>query len=300
MCSGIGRASLQDCGAMSSDQLLMEQRRLRTQFFEGPGALRWRPARELAAQLLLYLDDPAACWRLTAEWLRDTLDADRVDAGFGGTAGQDYVVLTESQRPALGLPTMLGRRIAADELGLRSLWASPGVLMLPCIREQPNISAPLRHSLQTLGTASKLAMTVRSRRPIGMICADWQHDTPRWHPDTFNEMRAFTQQVVAPVLEVALTLATPATACGVHAGRQGDALLAELTPAERNVARLVAMGLSYKEVARRLDRSLATIDHQLRSIRAKLGVSSTARLVRLLNHGTESPGPQHTRGLKDF
>lgn len=263
---------------MSSDQLWMEQRRLRTQLFEGAGALRWRPARELAAQLLLYLDSPADCWRLTAEWLRDTLDADRVDAGFGGTAGQDYVVITESQRPALGLPTMLGRRIAADELGLRSLWASSGVQMLPCIREQPVLSAPLRHALLAQGTASKLAMTVRGRRPIGMICADWQHDAPRWHPDTFNEMRALTQHVVAPVLESALALALAAPSVS-----DAPPLLARLTPAERNVARLVAMGLSYKEVARRLDRSLATIDHQLRSIRTKLGVSSTARLVRLLN-----------------
>ena len=49
------------------------------------------------------------------------------------------------------------------------------------------------------------------------------------------------------------------------------------------VARLVATGLSYKEVARRLDRSFSTVDHQLRSIRDKLGARSTARLVHLLN-----------------
>lgn len=41
----------------------------------------------------------------------------------------------------------------------------------------------------------------------------------------------------------------------------------------------MAGGLSYKEVARRLGRSLSTVDHQLRSIRHKLGLPSTARLV---------------------
>jgi hypothetical protein len=35
--------------------------------------------------------------------------------------------------------------------------------------------------------------------------------------------------------------------------------------------------------ARRLDRSCSTIDHQLRSMRSKLGVSSTAKLVRELS-----------------
>jgi DNA-binding CsgD family transcriptional regulator len=58
------------------------------------------------------------------------------------------------------------------------------------------------------------------------------------------------------------------------------------------VARLVAMGLSYKEVARQLQRSLSTVDHQLRSIRDKLGVRSTSRLVRLLNVQFERLPPE--------
>ena len=58
--------------------------------------------------------------------------------------------------------------------------------------------------------------------------------------------------------------------------------LAALTPAELKVAKLVAGGMSYKEIARELDRSFSTIDHQLRSIREKLGKRSTARLVHVL------------------
>ena len=59
-------------------------------------------------------------------------------------------------------------------------------------------------------------------------------------------------------------------------------VLARLAAAERRVAELVAAGLSYKEIARRLDRSVSTIDHQLRSVRRKLGARSNSRLVRLL------------------
>ena len=63
----------------------------------------------------------------------------------------------------------------------------------------------------------------------------------------------------------------------------GIVTFAALTPADWRVARLIAIGLSYKEVARQLDRSLSTVDHHLRSIRDKLGPRSTARLVHLLN-----------------
>ena len=58
--------------------------------------------------------------------------------------------------------------------------------------------------------------------------------------------------------------------------------LRDLTPAERRVAELAATGMSYKEIARRLNRSFSTIDHQLRSVRSKLGTRSAGRLVHLL------------------
>ena len=48
-------------------------------------------------------------------------------------------------------------------------------------------------------------------------------------------------------------------------------------------------GLSYKEIARRLNRSFSTVDHQLRSVREKLGVRSAGQLVRVLAaHATAS------------
>jgi DNA-binding CsgD family transcriptional regulator len=51
-----------------------------------------------------------------------------------------------------------------------------------------------------------------------------------------------------------------------------------LTAAEKRVAILVLQGCSYKEIARQLGRSRSTIDHQLRSLRGKLGVHSTPKL----------------------
>jgi len=71
---------------MNDDEILALQRALRRRFFEGPQAVRWRPGRELVAQLLLYLDSPERCWALVAKWLRETLDADRVDCYATGSS----------------------------------------------------------------------------------------------------------------------------------------------------------------------------------------------------------------------
>jgi DNA-binding CsgD family transcriptional regulator len=287
--------------------ILRVQRNLRQRLFEGPAAIRWRPGRELGAELLLYLDDPQACWRIATDWLRGTLDADRVDGGFGGFVGasgrpRDYVVMAESQRGSQPLPAALGLRFSAADPGLRGVWCEAGATAMLNVSQERSLTHELRGTLRSLGTAAKLALPVRDGLlPIGLICADWHTEAPRWDTEVCNQLGGLARDVIGPVLAAASFLArereldrlpcnaepavtdTDAAADLPTSSTVPPAELASLTPAERKVARLVALGLSYKEVARQLGRSASTVDHQLRSIRDKLGMRSTARLVHLLS-----------------
>jgi len=56
----------------------------------------------------------------------------------------------------------------------------------------------------------------------------------------------------------------------------------QLTPAERRVARLAAEGLSYKEAARQLGSSPATVRNQLHSVYGKLQIAGKAALAQAL------------------
>lgn len=288
---------------MNDDAILQRQRTLRRQLFEGSSAIRWRPGRELAAQLLLYLDDPRACWQLTADWLRDTLDADRVDGGFGGYVDSsgtvhDYIVVSEAQRDSLRLPSVLGWQFDATDPGLSAVWfdAAPGLTLIRDVSQERAMSERLRGALRGVSTAAKLALPVRNaRRPLGLICADWHRSAPRWNDEACNELGRFADAALGPLLAAAAGSGSLQQMEEVVAPeRPGSdtaepAALAQLTPAELRVAQLVATGLSYKEVARQLGRSLSTVDHQLRSIRDKLGVRSTARLVHLLGQALRGP-----------
>lgn len=296
----------------SDDDILHVQRTLRQRLFEGPCAIRWRPGRELAAQLLLYLDDPRACWRITTEWLRDTLDADRVDGGYGGFIGSggrphDYVVVAEAQRHAALLPSALGHRFEAASSGLRLLWQDNGVTPIADVTQERTLSEEMRGTLLSLGTAAKLALPLRDgATPIGLICADWHSRTPQWESEACNQLPWLASQALGPLLKSAAGLADRHhdTALLPRAGEPPEAVarlipahaLEQLTPAELKVARLAATGLTYKEIARQLDRSLSTVDHQLRSIRDKLGMRSTARLVHLLSEHWRSGRSGRTAG----
>jgi DNA-binding CsgD family transcriptional regulator len=69
-------------------------------------------------------------------------------------------------------------------------------------------------------------------------------------------------------------------ATGETTHQRDPATLSELTPQELQVARLVGEGLSNKQVAAQLFLSPRTIDAHLRSVFAKLGVSSRTQLAR--------------------
>ncbi|MGQ0711560.1 MAG: LuxR C-terminal-related transcriptional regulator [Rhodoferax sp.] len=290
------------------------QRSLRRRLFEGPQAIRWRPGRELVAHLLLYLDDAPACWRIATEWVREQLDADRVDGGFGGFvsaqgAVQDYVVAAEVQRASLPLPSVQGLRFNAASPCLRKVWSAPALSVLPQVGQDQGFTEDERVTLLALGTAAKLALPLRDgANPVGLVCADWHRELPRWRDEPCQQVAELAAHALGPVLAAAAIcqrgVRGPASTARTRwAPRQAllcsppgpsappAGTLACLTPAELKVAQLVVNGLSYKEVARQLERSLSTVDHQLRSIREKLGVRSTARLVHVLTEHLP-PAPQ--------
>jgi DNA-binding CsgD family transcriptional regulator len=70
--------------------------------------------------------------------------------------------------------------------------------------------------------------------------------------------------------------------CGVRTGRHGPAPGHGLTPAELAVARLVATGKTNRETAEELYVTVKTVEFHLRSVFAKLGISSRSQIAAQL------------------
>jgi DNA-binding NarL/FixJ family response regulator len=70
-------------------------------------------------------------------------------------------------------------------------------------------------------------------------------------------------------------------ATGERARKREPSTLTQLTPQQLQIVRLVAEGATNKEVAAQLFLSPRTVDHHLRNVFAKLGISSRAELTRL-------------------
>ena len=74
---------------------------------------------------------------------------------------------------------------------------------------------------------------------------------------------------------------TELRASGETARKRDPSTLLQLTPQELQVARMVAEGMSNKDVAGQLFLSPRTIDAHLRNVFSKLGVTSRTQLARL-------------------
>ncbi|HJU70901.1 MAG TPA: helix-turn-helix transcriptional regulator [Paucimonas sp.] len=276
---------------MNSEEFIQAQRQLRSLLLDKRQAAVMRGACDLAAHLLLYLDNTEHCWLLTLEWWRGKLDADRADGGFANPRGESYRPFAESLRRGVSIPTSLGVTIDADDPALCMVWASSRAVAFGNVETDARFTARSRAQMFSVSTRSKLAVSLHDGpRRVGLICADWARERKSWNATQCQQISDVATTVLGPIFSTAYRAAIERDesegerGCPASSNAVPDAPkspLAALTPAELKVARLVVNGMSYKEIARELNRSFSTVDHRLRAIREKLGVSSTARLIRL-------------------
>ncbi len=264
---------------VDADELLAAQRELRGSLLDSRGAVAWTPARDLAAQLLLYLDDSTRCWQLSVDWIQRNFAVDRADAGLATPAQPLYhPAWVEARSAELDVPSLRGVEVNNRAGAAHLLWTSPKPLVFAEVAQDRRFGTRTREALIATRTIAKVAIAVRYRELcLGLLCADRTVGTFPWSSDLMDRFEMIGREVLPPILAASLRFDAAA-----QAPHDDGADLADLTPAELKVARLAAEGLPYKQIARVLNRSFSTVDHQLRAIRRKTGASNHAQLASRL------------------
>lgn len=271
--------------------------RLRDGLFGSAGRIRWRPARDLAAHMLLFLDDSPRCSAIAVDWIRGDLGCSRVDTGLGASSSVTYVPgYAESRDPDAEVPTYAGTQVNNRAGAMQLMWKTEHPIVFRDVAADGRFDDRLHDMLVSAGTTSKMAAPVSHRgRSIGLICANWV-GRPMPNSSALHEhFESVVGDVLGPILLASYELAAmraaasraESKAADAAAGGEGQGLVL-LTPAELQVAWLAASGLPYKLIADRLNKSFSTVDHQMRSIRHKLKVRTYAELAAVL---ANSGGP---------
>ena len=267
------------------------QRRLRTELLDRP-IVRYKPARDLAAHMLLHIDDLAGCWSLAANWLRAELGCHRVDTGFGMQSATAYFPgFAEAKSSDHDVPSFAGKPVDNRDTMMQAMWRVERPLVYADIKHDARVSIGMRQRMSGAKTRSKMAWALRSPDgSYGLICADWTEHLVPLQSGLYDCFEQTVADVLSPIIFVAKDFSSQVQGDADCLARQetgvvrqhdyaGQLALARLTPSETDVARLAAKGLSSKEIARLRGRSFSTIDHQLRSIREKTGAATTAALI---------------------
>lgn len=266
------------------------QRQLRRRLLDN-AAIQAPRARDLAAHMLLHLDDLSTCWSTATFWLRAELGCQRVDTGFGQREAREYFPgFAQAKDPNYDVPSFGGSAVDNRDIAMQAMWREAHPVIFADIKQDRRFTMRLRQRMSGAQTKSKFGWSLRAgTRSFGLICADWTEHFAPWESGPYDCFEQTVTEVLSPIIAVAKDIADSSphglpngNSELVAVARPGATPLAGLTDAEVEVAMLVAQGLSYKEIARMRDRSLSTIDHQLRSIRQKLGVASTSALVSML------------------
>lgn len=171
------------------------QRRMRAQLLDS-SFIRYAPARDLAAHMLLRLDDLGACWSIATDWLRKRAGMPRVDAGFGPPHARTYLPsLAEAKDTNYDVPTLGESAVDNHDPIMQAMWLSPRPVVFADIKQDRRFQ--MRQRLSKARTKTKIGGALRTGNgSYGLICADW---TEHFAPNDSNIYDRF-EQPVADVL----------------------------------------------------------------------------------------------------
>lgn len=153
--------------------VLLMQRQLRTHLLDN-SAVRNPRARDLAAHMLLHIDDLPACWAIATGWLRTELGCQRVDTGFGRQETKDYFPgFAQARDPDYDVPAFGGAAVDNRDIAMQAMWHDPRPVIFADITQDSRVTMRLRQRMSGARTKSKFGWPLRTERgSYGLICAD--------------------------------------------------------------------------------------------------------------------------------
>jgi DNA-binding CsgD family transcriptional regulator len=232
---------------------------------------------DCAAHMLLYLDEPDVVHEIGLSHLLRTFDATRTDLGYATPESRDYVPSAVQVVPNSNALVNLSQGFSLPNLdpSIQFVWNANHPVFIDVERDP--IIAQIRPIMrEELRVRTKLARRLDvDGQAFGIVCIDQTEESRVWSERDHQYLERFVTRFLAPILHHSL-MQRPVNVQTVTA----QITQQKPTEAELEVLQLAAMGLSYKEIAKRLGKSPRTVDNQLRSLREKLGVHNQVELIR--------------------
>lgn len=221
------------------------------------------------AHLVLAIENPDEMMTVALEFIVNKLDACRADIGFVRPQDRFYKPASVYYSKMSDPPDCTGTVFSNQHNVFQKTWHQ----RLPVVCDNVE-SNPLLHDsrkkFQTIQSKSILFQRLFwDKTPVGMTCIDFTHETHIWTPTEIQFMSVFCETFLGPLLGISHYWHDPEKYQSIKKPTQSELM----------AIRLAAKGLSYKQIADELDKSIRTIENQLRSARFTLNAANQAELI---------------------
>ena len=144
-----------------------QQQTLRASLLDARGAISFAPARDLAAHMLLAIDDVTLAGNIAAQWLLERVQGERVDGNIGSPSDAVYVCgRWESALLGCDARSAKGTTLDNSDPGMRQLWNADAPVVLEVVASAAGMSRSARAALLATGTKTKMIMPTTGGRSV--------------------------------------------------------------------------------------------------------------------------------------
>jgi DNA-binding CsgD family transcriptional regulator len=266
-----------DCPAPAALELLHSPQQLKRllldpQLGQAPAAML-----DCGAHMILLAADFDRMAEPALAYLCRTLMATRCDTGLGAPGDAWFISSSQQVSPGAEVIDVVGLPLPNGHWVPQTSWASPRPTAFE-LSTDPRCADLLRVPALAESRRILVRRLEYAQRAVGQLCADQVLDLHPWRDGDLTCMESLASGFLSPLAYL-------------HGRSRMVPRRVRPTAAELRVIALVAEGLSYKQVAARLGRSVRTVSNQLTSARERLGVHNERQLVRACRAWLETIGP---------
>ncbi len=222
------------------------------------------------ARQILSIEDPDEVMRIGLEHLMEQLSASRADGGFATPKDKVYQPARVCRRLETAEEDFSDVRFSNTLKVFQEAWRCDAPVVCNDVKSSPLLEDSRDQFLAINSHAVLMQRLTLAGKPVGIACVDVTHGQHQWSKDQIRLMSDFCTTFLGPMVGISRHW---------H-GREPSHVTQRPSPSELNVIRLAARGMSYKQIAGHLGKSVRTIENQLRSARTRLDAANQAELIR--------------------
>ncbi|MDH3609706.1 MAG: LuxR C-terminal-related transcriptional regulator [Gammaproteobacteria bacterium] len=225
---------------------------------------------DCVAHMIIAIENPKETVRVALGYMGNHLSACRADAGFAAPTDTVYTPLSEYCNQATRPPSVEKLVLSNQHDVLQRVWRSRTPVKYENVSSNPMLE-DVQEILSSIKSKSMLMQRlVWDKDPIGISCVDHTLKEHDWNDEEVNFMQQFCTQFFAPLAGISNYWHNPT----MHQ------MFKKPSESELIAIRLAAEGLSYKKIAEELNKSVRTIENQLRNARLRLNATNQAELIK--------------------